>query len=230
MVNYCKTEMMNKYFFSTLFLFCVLDSISQVTQISVTKYVPEGYIIFDKIAGDLNKDGVDDCIIITKGTDKSHVITDEYKGELDRNRRGILILFKKDDGYKTVVLNNKCFSSENEDGGVYFAPELSIEINKGILLINYSHGRYGWWRYTFRSQNDDFELIGYDQISNNGPNVDRETSINFSTKMKQIKINTNSTSELEDPVFEESWKNIQITELIKLSEIKKIEELDFSDL
>jgi hypothetical protein len=57
------------------------------------------------------------------------------------------------------------FSSENEDG-VSISPELSI-IKKSNLCVHYAHGRYGFWKYTFRFKNSDFDLIGYDE-SNGG--------------------------------------------------------------
>ena len=34
-----------------------------------TDFVPEDFSTFDKIFGDLNKDGEEDCVLITKGTD-----------------------------------------------------------------------------------------------------------------------------------------------------------------
>jgi hypothetical protein len=49
-------------------------------------FVPKGYVVFEKIEGDLNKDGQSDTVIVVKGTDKRNVIVDEYRGELDRNR------------------------------------------------------------------------------------------------------------------------------------------------
>ena len=91
---------------------------------NLTDFVPEGYIIFEKVFGELNKDSLEDCIIIIKGSDKNKIVKDEYRGELDRNRRGIIVLFKRNDGYEVAVRNKDCFSSENEDGGVYYAPEL----------------------------------------------------------------------------------------------------------
>ena len=51
-----------------------------------TDFVPKGYVVFEKINGDLNKDGSDDCVLIIKGTDKNQIIKDEYRGQLDRNR------------------------------------------------------------------------------------------------------------------------------------------------
>ena len=191
-------------------------------------FLPNGYVVFEKVNGDLNKDGIDDCVLLIKGTDKSKIVTDDYRGKLDRNRRGIIILFNKNDHYELVVKNYNCFSSENEDGGVYFAPELSIEINKGNLYAHYGHGRYGYWKYTFRFQNSDFELIGYDQSDNHGPIVNSETSINFLSKKKQERLNTNENAEGGDEVFKETWKKINVFNLIKLSEIKDFDELDMT--
>ena len=184
-------------------------------------------MVFEKINGDLNNDGIEDCVLIIKGTDKKQIIIDEYRGKLDRNRRGIIVLFDKKDHYELALKNEICFSSENEDGGVYFAPELSVEIKKGNLFVHYGHGRYGYWQYNFRYQESDFELIGYES-SNGGAVIDSETSINFLSKKKQEKVNTNENAEGGDEVFEETWKKINLNRLIKLSEIKDFDELDMS--
>jgi len=193
-------------------------------------FLPTGYVIFEKIDGDLNKDSLVDCVLIIKGTDKSKIIKDEYRGELDRNRRGIIVLFNRNSHYELAVKNNDCFSSENEDGGVYYAPELTLEIYKGNLKILYGHGRYGYWSYTFRFQNNDFELIGYDLSANRGPVVNKTISINFLTKKKQINENINQNAEVDgDEVFKESWGKIQVEKLLKLSEIKDFDELQILD-
>lgn len=193
---------------------------------TIADFIPEGYKLFQEIHGDLNKDGVEDCAVIVKGTNKENVITDEYRGKLDRNRRGIIVLFKKKENYILVVKNYNCFSSENEDGGVYFAPELDVSIEKGKLYIHYGHGRYGYWKYTFRAKNDDLELIGYDSSSNSGPVVNVETSINFLTQKKVINTNTNENDEGGDEIFETKKEDVKINKLIKLSEIKNFDELE----
>ena len=193
----------------------------------LTEFLPVGYVIFDKVYGDLNKDGLEDCVVIIKGTDKNNIIKDEYRGELDRNRRGIIVLFNKKGSYELGVKNYDCFSSENEDGGVYFAPELSVEIKKENLYVHYAHGRYGYWRYTFRFQNSDFELIGYDESDNFGPITNAQTSINFLTKKKLHRVNTNQNAETDgEEIFKETWTKIKVDKLIKLSEIKDFDELE----
>lgn len=192
---------------------------------TIADFIPESYKLFQEIHGDLNKDGVEDRVVIIKGTNKENVITDEYRGKLDRNRRGVIVLFKKKENYILAVKNYNCFSSENEDGGVYFPPELDVSIEKGKLYIHYGHGRYGYWAYTFRVKNNDMELIGYDE-SNGGAVISSETSINFLTKKKFTKTNTNENAEGGDEVFEETKEEIKMNKIIKLSEIKDFDELE----
>ena len=33
----------------------------------VSDFLPEGYVVYEKIYGDLNNDGLDDCVVIIKG-------------------------------------------------------------------------------------------------------------------------------------------------------------------
>jgi hypothetical protein len=195
----------------------------------ISDFIPKNYVPFDTIKGDFNKDGLEDCILIIKGTDKSKIIQDEYRGELDRNRRGIIALLNKNGGYELAVKNYDCFSSENEDGGVYYAPELYIEVKNGKLYVDYAHGRYGYWKYTFRYQNSDFELIGYDASSNHGPVILTETSINFLTRKKIVNQNVNENTYDGDEIFEKTETKIARTKLLKLSEIKDFDELHLYD-
>lgn len=191
-------------------------------------FVPKGFVVFDSIEGDLNNDGRKDYVMIIKGTEKDKIVTDEYRGKLDRNRRGIIVLFKtEDNSYIKAVENKSCFSSENEDGGVYYAPEMEVSIDKNNLYVNYMHGRYGYWTYTFKYRNNDFQLIGYDSSYNRGPIVQNETSINFLTGKKQFKDNINKDEEDGDEVFKETWARIDHQKPILLSEIKDFDRLEF---
>jgi len=191
-------------------------------------FIPEGYVLFEDYYGDLNNDGQEDCVLIFKGTNKKNIVINRYDKKVDRNRRGIIVLFNKNEDYKRVAINKNCFFSENEDGGVYFPPELWIKVEKGNLILNYGHGRYGYWRYIFRYQDSNFELIGYDSSSSNGSVINSEKSINFLTKKKLIRENTNENAKSGEEVFKETWSIIKVTELLKLSEIKSFYELDMS--
>ncbi|GHT21940.1 hypothetical protein AGMMS4957_11500 [Bacteroidia bacterium] len=173
--------------------------------------------ILKKFAGDLNKDGKDDCVLLTKQTRKSAFVTDEYYEELDRNRRGLVIAFKEGEEYNTVLAIPDCFPSENIDDGGY----VTAEIKKGNLLIYYGPGRYNWYQYTFRYRNSDFELIGYDQSSDREPVTESIISINFLTKKKQTLDNTNPDADSGGEVFEETWQDIELTNgIVKLTDIE----------
>ena len=196
--------------------------------------------VVEKIFGDLNNDGEEDCVIITKQTKKEYFVkdcyvdldnmTDKDRGELDRNRRGILIAFKKGEYYHSFLTISDCFSSENENGGVYYAPELSVEIEKGNLKILYTHGRYGRWQYVFRYRNNDFELIGYDAFNNRGPVTESITGINFLTRKKQTLTNTNPEAESDgEEVFKETWQDIVINYTIKLTDIRDFSMFSIND-
>jgi len=189
-------------------------------------FIPKGYVVYSEYFGDLNKDGIDDCVLIIKDTKPENIVTNRFESEVDRNRRGIVVLFKKGNGYELAVKNYNCFSSENEDGGVYFPPDLDIRLEKGNLILHYAHGRYGYWAYTFRHQNNDFELIGYDASDNFGPITERLISINFLTKKKLIKTNLNPQEGVDEEIFESKWSKIEVNKLIKLSEIEDFDELN----
>lgn len=191
-------------------------------------FIPEGFKLFEEIKGDLNKDGIDDCILIIKAINKENIIQHEFRGELDRNRRGIIVLLNENGNYKMVLRNSECFSSENEEGGAYYAPELSVEIKNRNIYIHYAHGRNGYWKYTFRLKKSDFELIGYNSSNNDGGTVNSFTSINFLTKKKLVKFNTNQNGEIDesmDEIFEEKIENIKNNTIYRLSEIKDFDEL-----
>ncbi|GAA5632074.1 hypothetical protein Acal02_02722 [Acinetobacter calcoaceticus] len=188
-------------------------------------YVPAKYQLFQAIEGDLNKDGLKDVVLIVKATDPKAFVHDEYRGHLDRNRRGVIVLLNEKGKYKPIVSNLSCFSSENEDGGVYFPPELWMEIKNNLLSVYYSHGRYGYWRYLFRLEGNDLRLIGYDDSSNHGPLIQSQTSINFLTGKKVIRKNMSEDEEAE-PRFKETWSKIDQAP-IYLSKVKDFDDLSF---
>ncbi|BCY28946.1 hypothetical protein [Flavobacterium okayamense] len=217
----------NKKYKLLVILFILGNLFCQAQYQSVEDFIPNGYVLYDTIYGDLNKDKLDDCILIVKETYKENIVTNRFDEIVDRNRRGIIILFKNENGYQKATENLNCFSSENEDGGAYYPPQLSFDVKRGNLIIHYAHGRYGWWKYTFRYQDSNFKLIGYDH-TNGGVVTNYETSINFLTKKKLYRKNINEESEDNDEVFVDTWSKIKIDKLLNLSEIKDFEELEMN--
>ena len=193
------------------------------------EFVPKGYTLFQQYKGDLNKDGKPDVVLMIKGTDKSKWVDDENRGRLDRNRRGLIILFKRKNGYEQILRNDTCFSSENEDGGIYDAPELELYIIKNTLHIYFAHGRYGCWNYIFRYQNNDFELIGYNHNRCIRCVTYYNLDINFSTRTRVYEENLNADDDGKEERFKVTKSKIRRKKLIKLSEIADIDKLNWGD-
>jgi hypothetical protein len=73
------------------------DALGQPTPRTATSpagLVPSGFVITEEIRGDLNKDNQEDYVYILKGTDRRKIFEHEYRGQLDRNRRGIIVAFR----------------------------------------------------------------------------------------------------------------------------------------
>ncbi|MFZ3446416.1 hypothetical protein [Vibrio harveyi] len=190
---------------------------------SYREIVPNGHTIIEAIHGDLNGDSRDDIVLMIQGTDQNKIVTDELRGRLDLNRRGIIVALRGNDNYDVVVENDNCFFSDDEDGGVYMVPDILMSITKGNLYIDFLHGRYGYWSYNFRYQDSDLELIGYDASDNRGPREEVVTSINYLTKKMLTKKNVNELDD-DDPIFKEMWSTFVLEHRFKLSQISDFTE------
>lgn len=210
-----------------IFVFSCTSTLLAQKQIDPAKFSIDNQKITDVVTGDLNKDGIVDYVYLVKGVDLKHVVKSEMMGFVDRNRRGLVILLSQGDVYKLAVQNLGCFSSEFEEPGNYYQPELDLFIERGVLKVHYAHGRYGYWRYLFRFQQEAFELIGYVH-SYGGAIIEKEVSINFSTRKKKVKLNTNEFAQGGDEDFQVEWSTFKLDNLIKLSEVKDFDNLNMS--
>lgn len=155
------------------------------------------------------------------------------KSLLDRNPRGYLVVMNRHNNYEITSYNYDCFPSENEEGGVYFAPELSIEYHKTAhrLKVSYSHGRYGDWAYEFRYNDGDFELVR--EYSNSSSSwiadytdrkiIDYETGIVWNESLENAEEVADNDSVA--PKYKTSEEKIEsgVGHLIKMSEKKRWE-------
>ncbi len=192
-------------------------------------YMYGDYRVMEVIQGSLDDTNQDDLVLLIKATDPEEFQPDQWdKNIVDKNRRGLVIFLKTDDGYQKVLENRDFLASENEDGGIYFPPELSINLDKGLLYFHYWHGRYGYWAYTFRynPKDKDFDLIGFDSEETRGPIALLILSINFLTGKKKILRNPDETNEDFDiKDFIETWEAFDQPKTIKLSQLKDIDDL-----
>lgn len=187
-------------------------------------FIPTGYALQEELKGDLNKDGLEDVVLLIKSTAPDNLEVSKYYDDryLDLNRRGLIIAFKKDKVYELKLLNAEVFDSDEEEGSDYFSPDIAFEIKKGNLHIRYMHGRYGFWEYNFNYRQGAFRLIGYEFSSNRGPVVLTETSINFLTNRKLVRKNEEEKHDLESSVFTEEWFDVDY-DVITLDEIEDLE-------
>ncbi len=118
--------------------------------------VPKGHTLLTQASGDLNKDGVDEKIIVLN----NGIISDF--GE----ERTILI-FKADNGAWKMWERATGAILPSENGGMMGDPFQSIKVENGALVINHFGGSRIKWEYThrFRFQNEKWELIGATSIS-----------------------------------------------------------------
>ena len=180
---------------------------------TVNDFIPKGWKKILTANGDLNKDKLEDTVIVIE---KDDVLGPDY---LNLNPRILLVLFKQKDGtYILASKNNKGFiQSENDDENPTLMDTLTdISIKNNTLRINFDYflsaGSYSASQtiFTFRFQNNRFELIGIDNNSfmrNSGEQ--EEFSINFSTnKMKTTSGRNMFDEKLSKP--KETWENINI--------------------
>jgi len=176
--------------------------------------VPDGFTIYEEIKGDLNKDSLDDVVLVI-----------ESASEDERGEGGIIIGFNMGTYYDIAVENRGLFTYEN--GGVGVRAKTSIK--KGVLVIDDCYGIDGILynkTYKFRHQNANFELIGYDFTMKRSDGEHYYTlymaSVNFMTKRILIKT-TNHGGEVFN---NEIWKDFAIEEPITLQSIETLDHYD----
>ena len=232
------------FFVLSLFLICSIYIFGEdfpTKAKTVNDFIPKGWKEILITNGDLNKDKLEDTVIVIEKDDKKNIKKNDVLGPdyLNLNPRILLVLFKQKDGiYILASKNDKGFiQSENDEENPTLMDTLTgISIKNNTLRINFDYFlSAGSWEaseaiFTFRFQNNRFELIGFDNISfmrNSGEQ--EEFSINFSTN----KIKTTTGGNMFDEKLnkpKEKWENINIKKkyiLDKMSEDTLDEILDY---
>lgn len=182
--------------------------------------IPKEWVIIDRIMGDLNKDGIDDIVLLSRRRESLENLTsdaeDYYK---------ISVMLKEAHGYTVLAENDQLASTGDE-----FLPDPlesgGIQINNGVLKIalHYWYSAGSWsvtnTEYIFRFQNHNLELIGYSSSSfHRASGEESSTSINYSTQKKKTITGGNMfDEELNKP--KEQWEKINFPKLLKFQEVK----------
>lgn len=159
------------------------------------------------------------------GTDPQKIKTNEDGEDINNNRGGIIIALKHDAGYELAVANYKCFSSDTFGGDEIDDVVFDYYMKNNTLVFHFAHGRYGFWKYIFRYQNNDIELIGYHLDQSNGAISSLIEDVNFSTRTAVYKQNMNNNDE-EPAKYKVKIIKFKRDNLIKLSEIADFDNLD----
>ena len=197
---------------------------------TINDFIPKGWKKILTANGDLNKDKLEDTVIVIEKEDKKNIKKNDGFGpeELNLNPRILLVLFKQKDGaYILAAKNDKGFiQSENDQENPTLMDTLNgINIKNHILRINFSYflSAGSWWTstdiYIFRFQNNVFELIGYESnayMRNTGE--EEGTSINFSTNKAKITTGGNIFEEKENNPKDE-WRYLKFEKKYILDEM-----------
>lgn len=197
---------------------------------TVNDFIPKGWKKILTTNGDLNKDKLEDTVIVIEKEDKKNIKKNDGFGpeELNLNPRILLVLFKQKDGtYILASKNDKGFiKSEGNDNNPALMDTLDdIIIKNNVLKIvfNYFMSAGSWWTstnvYIFRFQNNVFELIGYESnayMRNTGE--EEGISINFSTNKAKITTGGNIFEEKENNPKDE-WRYLKFEKKYILNEM-----------
>ena len=197
---------------------------------TVNDFIPKGWKEILTTNGDLNKDKLEDTVIVIEKEDKKNIKKNDVLGPdyLNLNPRILLVLFKQKDGtYILASKNDKGFiQSENDEENPTLMDTLNgINIKNNILRINFSYflSAGSWWTstnvYIFRFQNNVFELIGYESnayMRNTGE--EERTSINFSTNKAKITTGRNIFEEKENNP-KDKWRYLKFEKKYILDEM-----------
>lgn len=205
--------------------------------------VPKEYCFEDYwTQGDFDGDGLGDYMVCVCDSNSSRYEYDTYYAYLDgnksvekdtlidRNPRGYLLVMNRGSYFEVTSYNYECFPSENEDGGVYFAPELNVSYDSQShqLHVSYFHGRYGGWEYHFKYHDGEFELVREtrDESVSLIAETTRFVDIDYEKGIAKysVLVNENEFYDYEDgdeypkPIYEDSEEEIEKTNLVKMSE------------
>ena len=246
--------MKRKYFFFSflLFIFCSFNLLAENFQQKASKiedFIPNGWKSIIVKKGDLNKDKIDDVVLVIEKNDPKNfkkIEESSRSNPMNFNPRIILVLFKdKNSKYTLVAKNDKNFivspGYASEEGLESLdSPDYDDNLSKAVTIKNNTLRIFTLadyikaatsTTYIFRYQNNRFELIGLDAQSILGDTEyanTRNYSLNLSTKKLIIH---NMSEKLESNVKKEEKieKNLNITEIYALDTMSETTGVDILD-
>lgn len=158
---------------------------------TVEEIVPEGWEE-QHVKGDLNKDGIEDLVLVVLSNDPAHIKTRDDGYQYNFNPKVLTVYFGSPSGvYKQFKAWDKAIPGREDE---YTDTEADISITpKGVMDIRVSYwssagtADTGGTTYRYRFQSGDFYLIGeesgwFSRMTGEGERI----SINYLTGQKHI--------------------------------------------
>ncbi len=185
-----------------------------------SEWIPKGWKLIAHKSGDLNRDGLDDAVLVAEQTDPAKLRKNNESlgaSTLNLNPRRLIILFKTPNGFRTILDRDNLLPSEHNEDVPCMADRLDgggVSIKRGNLAIGLhtwlSCGSYGVTHetFTFRPEGSRFRLIGYDcsEFSRNS-GEQSDFSINYLTGRKKITKELNAFRPSKPKV---SWRKLPL--------------------
>lgn len=183
--------------------------------------LPAQYNSIAEVYGDLNKDGVDEKVVVYNVREQKDAMD-----EVDRE----LVIFRKAAGAWTIWQRSLKAVGNSRAGGMMGDPFQQVEVKNGVLLITEAGGSSWKWGHTdkYRFQNGRFELIGYS--SHYGRNCEHWTDVDYNIMTSKIELKKeyescgdNDEEEPEITKRENETFTYRLTKKITLQNRKDIE-------
>lgn len=192
---------------------------------SFKKYIPENWSLLQHATGDLNKDGIDDLVLIIQSDQalKLDESDDRYFEDFPIYQRSMIIMFGNEDRLTLrPLVKNDAFIIHSEDPNMEDPFQgVSIERNNLVLKFGVFMSAGSWTvsstSYVFRYQNGDFALIGADASEfHRGSGESVEFSINFLTKKYSRTVKNEFDESLKPKI---TWHTFTLSRLKTLTDL-----------
>lgn len=194
--------------------------------LSAQDFVPRGWKLETQKAGDLDKDGKDDLLLLLHMDDAKNIVKNEGLGQnpFDTNPRILAVAFGSGPAkpYRLVLEDHTLIARPGDPVlDDVLAETGGVAIERGTLKVAlHLFSSAGSWAmgtttYSFRHGKKGFELIGFDRSTvDRGDGSIKDVSINYLTR--KIKI---STGTIENDESKVEWRTLPKKRLLLIDEI-----------